>query len=598
MSDIGRPRWWLRLGAALLVGLGVLLGIDRLAGMGAERWAAAQVGVAAQSAASFRAAMLRSEIEKQRTLPVVLAQDPDVRAALEGRDPARIAGLNAKLETLAAGTGAGVIYLLDARGVTAAASNYRLPSSFVGSDYSFRPYYLKAMEEGAAEHFALGTVSRQPGLYITRRLDGPQGPLGVLVVKAEFSALEAQWQRAGDPTFVTDARDIVLVTSVPDWRFNATVPIADDQRAAIRASLQFGDATLALLPLRPAVGEGAAVTWAGAAFVEASAPVATIAWTLHVLEPLAATAQLAVLATRALAGLAAVSMLGAGAFILARRRSRAREREREAALRGELEARVAARTMELSRTNERLHTEMEERRRAQATAQTMQDELVQASKLAVLGQIAASVAHEVNQPVAAIRTFADSGAALLERGNSETARKNFATIAALTDRIGAITGQLRAFARKTSSDAGPVELRAVLEGALLLVGHRLRQSGVDLAVDLPLGDLVVAGERGRLEQVFVNLLQNAVEALSGVPEARIRIGAQASGADVVVSIADNGPGLAPQVLDSLFLPFTTTKPEGLGLGLVISHDIVAEFGGSLRAENDGGAVFTLTLRRL
>jgi two-component system C4-dicarboxylate transport sensor histidine kinase DctB len=228
----------------------------------------------------------------------------------------------------------------------------------------------------------------------------------------------------------------------------------------------------------------------------------------------------------------------------------------------------------------------------------MQDELVQASKLAVLGQIAASVAHEVNQPVSAIRTFAESGGILLGHGQTETARDNFATIASLTDRIGAITGELRAFARKSPAQVGPVALRTAIEGALLLVGHRLRQNAVELVLDLPDEAVTVAAERWRLEQVFVNLLQNAVEALAGRADGSIRITGRAEEGEVVVRIADNGPGLAPKILDSLFLPFTTTKPEGLGLGLVISHDIIAEFGGRLRAKNEDCAVFTLTLPRL
>ncbi len=602
MSDTSHRRRALRLGAALLISFGLLLALDALARFGAERWALGQVRAGAEAAAEFRAAMLRSEIEKQRTLPVVLAQDPDVRAVLEGRDPARIAALNAKLETLAAGTRAGVIYLLDTKGITLAASNYRSPASFVGSDYSFRPYFASAMADGTAEHFALGTVSHQPGLYITRRLDGADGPLGVLVVKAEFDAVETDWRRASDPTFVTDPRDIVLVTSVPDWRFHATTPIPDAQRDAIRASLQFGDAALDLLPLRRAETDDAEVTWPGApggsAFVEATVDVPTTSWRLHVLAPLAGTVQLAALAARSLALLAGILALGAAAFFLARRRRLAQERRQQAEMRRELEARVTARTAELSDANDRLRAEMEERRRAEATAREMQDELVQASKLAVLGQIAASVAHEVNQPVSAIRTFAESGSILLGHGQTETARDNFATIASLTDRIGAITGELRAFARKSPGQVGPVPLRAAIEGALLLVGHRLRQNAVELVLDLPDEAVTVAAERWRLEQVFVNLLQNAVEALAGRADGCIRITARAEDGQVVVRIADNGPGLAPKILDSLFLPFTTTKPEGLGLGLVISHDIVAEFGGRLRAKNEDGAVFTLTLPRL
>lgn len=596
MSVLRRlPRWLL----AGLAGAALLLALDAAARLSAARWALGEVRSGAEAAAAFRAAMLRSEIEKQRTLPVILAQDPDVRTALAGPDPARIAALNAKLEALAAATRAGVIYVIDTQGLAIAASNYRLPISFVGSDYAFRPYFARSMAEGGFEHFALGTVSHKPGLYIASRIDGPGGALGVVVAKAEFDDVEADWRRAADPTFVTDPRDIVLVTSVADWRFRATTPIPAEQREAIRASLQFGDAPLDLLPLR---AEAGLVTWPQApgdrSFVEASAPVPTTSWTLHVLEPFSGTLRLAALAARLIALLVGLAVIGVVTVILIRRRRLGEERRQQADMRRELEARVGERTAALSEANDRLLAEMEERRRAEAAARSAQDDLAQAGKLALLGQIAASVAHEVNQPVAAIRTFADTGGLLLERGEAGAARENFATIAGLTERIGAITSEMRAFARKSPTVIGPVPLRPAIEGALILVGHRLRQDAIALELDLPAEELTVQAERWRLEQVLVNLLQNAVEALAGRADARIRIDARAEAANVMLRVADNGPGLAPTVLANLFLPFTTTKPDGLGLGLVISHDIVAEFGGTLTAENDGGAVFTLTLPRL
>ena len=579
-----------------------LIGLDRLADYAAEEWALAKVGTEAEAAAALRVAVLRSEIEKQRSLPLILAQDPDVIAALQTRAADRLSALDAKFAALSAGTRAGAIYLLDAQGLTLAASNSGTPESFVGNIYDFRPYFRRAMIEGSAEHFAFGTVSRRPGLYLTRRIDGVAGTLGVLVVKTEFEAIETDWRRFAEPTFVTDERSIVLVTSEPDWRFRAEVAIPAQQQAEIRASLQFGDASLDLLPFQAQAGrlEVVKVRLLGNTearlFVERSAEVPTTGWTLHVLAPTKASIGLASVAARSIAWLVGLALLGGAAIILSRRRRAEVRRRREEEARRELEARVEVRTVELSHANDRLVAEMEERRRAQVAVQGLQDELVQASKLAVLGQIAASVAHEINQPVAAIRTYAENSLALLARDDRETAGSNLATIAGLTGRIGAITDELRAFARKTPPRIEAVALTSAIDGALVLVGHRLRQQAVCLTVDIEPG-LNVAAERMRLEQVFVNLLQNAVEALSGHLEGQITIAACAQPGGVVITIRDNGPGLPPEVMGSLFMPFTTTKPSGLGLGLVISHDIIAEFGGRFTVANVDGACFTITLPR-
>lgn len=584
-------------------GLLVLVVLDRLAVFGADRWAIAKVQAEAAFAADLRVTALRSEIEKQRTLPVVLAQDPDVRAALAHGDPSAVAALDAKFKTLAAATRAGVIYLMTDAGLCISASNAGTPLSFVGSDYSFRPYFQRAMEAGGAEHFAFGTVSLHPGLYLSRRVDDADGrPLGVVVVKAEFDDIENDWRRLPlpTPTFVTDTRSIVLVTSEPAWRFRATAPIAEDQKASIRASLQFGDAPLEQLAFHSVADTDhvVRVTLPGAgaprSFVEAQAGVPTTSWTLHVLVPTAPAVNLAATASRSVALLAGVLGLGACGLLLARRHRRQAEKARQSRTRRELEERVETRTAELKAANDQLKAEMAERRRARIALEALQDELAQATKLAMLGQIAASIAHEVNQPVAAIRVFADNARTFLDQGRPEAAGDNLGTIAALTERIGAITQELRAFARKPAREIGPVPMATAVRGVLGLMGYRLREHGIALALDIP-ETLVVRADRGRLEQVLVNLLQNAIEALAGRPDRRLRIVATRADGAVALTIADNGPGLPPEVMAALFMPFTTTKPHGLGLGLVICQDILREFGGTLAAENADGARFIITL---
>jgi two-component system C4-dicarboxylate transport sensor histidine kinase DctB len=226
----------------------------------------------------------------------------------------------------------------------------------------------------------------------------------------------------------------------------------------------------------------------------------------------------------------------------------------------------------------------------------MQDELIQSNKLATLGQIAAGVAHEINQPVSAIRAYADNAAVFLDRSDSRSARTNLDLIAGLTDRIGLITDELRAFARKSGGSPAPLAVREVVDGALLLVGPRLRQQGVRVVRDVADEAAQVLAERFRLEQVLVNLLQNAIEALGDRQDGEISVRVLVKRAQVQIIVADNGPGVAPEAAKTLFTPFATTKPRGLGLGLVISRDIVAEFGGELYLEpSPRGARFAISL---
>jgi two-component system C4-dicarboxylate transport sensor histidine kinase DctB len=575
-----------------------------IAGVTAERRAQGDLARRAQGSAALHAAVLRSELDKHRSLPFVLAQDPDVAAVLRSGSTAGARALDHKLETLAGGTRAAVIYVLDAKGMAIAASNWRQPTSFVGSDYSFRPYFTDAKRAGVAELFALGTVSRRPGLFMSRRVEGPNGALGVVVVKVEFERLEADWS-AAEPAFAADPEGIILVTSVTPWRFSTLAPLPAFERRRLHAEQRFGAAPFTVLAASPAVSAGRTPVLTTTAlpggeagrFMVAGADLGAGGWTVFTLTPAGAALRTAAAAAHAVALLAGLTICGVAAALLRWRGQATVRAARQEAARAELEARVEERTAELRKTNRRLTVEMDERRRAEAHVHLMQDELVQSNKLAALGQIAAGVAHEINQPVAAIRAYADNAAVFLDRADAKTARGNLSLIAGLTDRIGVITDELRAFARKTTAPAAPVAVREAIEGALLLVGPRIRQQGVHILRNEADEGVHVMAERFRLEQVLVNLLQNALEALEGAGDPEIAVQVATRRAQVRIVIADNGPGVAPRAAKTLFTPFATPKPRGLGLGLVISRDIIAEFGGELSLELGPGARFVITLSK-
>lgn len=598
-SGLVRPRWRL---AALALGVALaLLGTTFAAGRVARERAATDLSARAQAALPLASGALAGEIDKQRLIPLVLARDPEVIAAMLAPAPADTLRLDAKLKAIADEAGSAVIYLIDRSGLAIAASNAGRPDSFVGSDYAFRSYFSDAMRDGQAAQFALGTVSKRPGLYLTRRVDSVRGPLGVVVVKLEFDALEARWRESGFLIHVNDAQGVVLVTSVPDWRFGIVRPLQDE--AATRAALRLDDR-----PFRPVPGaasDGALVRIdrgggpAGYAAATMAVGPAAPGWNLTLFLPadaaMAASARNAEL-TALLAGL----LFAAGGFALLRRRRWALDRQAAlAGMNAELERRVDERTEALNRSNVALAAEITERESAETRVRRLREDLAQANRLSILGQIAAGVAHEINQPVAAIRTYAENGTRQIAGGDTVTAHETLRDIVSVTDRIGRITQMLRGFARRGTGTVGPIEVDAAIDGALALLSGRIRETGVEIArTDPATGIRVVAG-RIRLEQILVNLLQNALDAVRSHPEPAIAIRVVDGPETVSITIRDNGPGLAAEIRESLFMPFTTTKQTGLGLGLVISGDIAREFGGSLRhdADETPGASFTLELRR-
>lgn len=603
---------WLWRAGGIVLAVALVFGVLHAATLWARDEALTNAAAQARGAAQVNAALLRNNLDKFRALPFVLTRDVDVRAALENPAPGQVVPLDEKLDSLSRGVGASAIYVLDRKGLAIAASNWREPATFVGVDYQFRPYFQGSVAQGSAEHFALGTISHEAGLYLARRVDGVDGKLlGVVVLKVDFRELEADWRQSNAPIFVTDEHGVVLLGSVSDWRFKVLAPLASDLAQGLRTSLQFGDARFQPLPLRPAllaasngqlVRTDAALPQipAGAPLLHTTLPIAeSPGWTLHLLSPVQSSINQAT-ANAQLGALLAQSALAAIVGIVLLRRHRQRERaQQQAVIHEQLAALVDERTAQLLEVNEQLIEEMDQRQRTDARLHTMQEELVQASKLALLGQVAAGVAHEINQPVAAIRAYADNAAEFLRRHDDGSARENLHTIASLTERIGHITGELRAFSRKAGTAVGPTSLKDCLEGALLLVGPRARRQSVALQRPPEGQNYQVQANRIRLEQVLVNLLQNALEALDGQADGRIVVTLRDLGECVQVQVGDNGPGLSAQARARLFTPFHTTKPEGLGLGLVICRDLVAEFGGQLDVADpaDGGALFVLSLRK-
>lgn len=566
------------------------------------------------------AASLEREIGKYAFLPGTLDLEQDVIDLLSGAADGQVAGhVNIHLEKLNERAGTMSIYVIDAGGRVAATSNWRRTDSFLGEDLSFRPYFRDAIANGSGRFFGIGTTQGDPGYYLAARLAGGGGEQdirGVAVVKVSLGQLEKSWSTVEAPVLVADENGVVILSAVAGWKFTLLRPLDERTRAAFDYTRQYNRRALQPLGMREIEGDGHGaqlVRIAGEAaetvsvypvsgrFLAQSRALPDMQWTLTVLSQLEQVDSLAQ-SRAALAAIAAACLLLLAAVVAERRRHlrhRLAARETLQKAYDELEHKVEARTADLSAANQQLQDEIVERIRAERTLRAAQEELIQAGKLAVIGQLSTGIAHELNQPLAALRTLSANAGRFLERGDAETARSNLVRIAELAERMGRITGQLHSFARKSSGRSSPVRLGQALDNVLALLEARLRRSAASIERKGPPGEPVVMCDPNRLEQVLVNLVGNALDSMAGQPQPRIELSWDCADGVVRLQIRDHGPGLSDEARSHLFEPFFTTKPEGhgLGLGLTISAGIVRDFGGSLQGTNhpDGGAVFTLEL---
>ena len=562
------------------------------------------------------AASLEREISKYAFLPGTLNLEQEVLDLLGEGGGAAAGRVNGYLEKLNERAGTLAIYVMDGHGRVLASSNWRRPDSYLGEDLSFRPYFRDALESGSGRFFGIGTTRGEPGYYLASALTGEAGTLGVAVIKVSLEQLEKSWSTVEAPVLVADENGVVILSAVTGWKFTTLRPLDAATRAAFDHTQQYNRRALQPLGIKPIedydngvrlvriaaeAPETVSVYPVTGRFLEQSRTLPGTPWTLTVLSHLEQVDDLAQ-SRAALAAIAAASLCLLAVIVNERRRHlRDRLAAREALQKAhdELERKVEERTADLSAAIQQLQDEVGERIRAERTLRAAQDELVQAGKLAVIGQLSAGVAHELNQPLAALRTLSANAERFLERGDNDTARGNLARIAELVDRMGRITGQLRSFARKSSGQSAPVPLRQALDNALALLDARLRRDGAEVVRSALPDEPVALCDANRLEQVLVNLIGNALDAMAGQAAPRLELSWECVGQTVRLHVRDHGPGLSDEALARLFEPFFTTKAagDGLGLGLAISAGIVRDFGGNLQGANhpDGGAVFTLEL---
>ncbi|WP_370886048.1 ATP-binding protein [Caballeronia sp. RCC_10] len=573
---------------------------------------------------------LKSTLDRYEYLPYLLSRHPFVQDVLAAPDARNVDRANRYLEDLNRRSHATATYLIRADGFCVAASNWRGPDSFVGVEYHFRPYFVDAMKGGVGRFFGLGTISLEPGYYISQPVyqEGSHELIGVAVVKLNLEWL--QGADASEPLLVTDDHGVIFLSSVPSWKYHTVRPLPQSVEASVYSTRQYAQQPITPLPMSvvETLEGGAQIVRVGGglnapSFLATRRSIGEPDWqliTMAPLDPIESAAQTAVVVT-ALVFLSLCLL----AFYWRMRRARVREmirsREMLQTAYAELNQRVAERTADLSQANAQLTKEVNERTRAEQDLRAAHDELIQASKLAALGQMAAGITHELNQPLAALRSFSDNTRVLIDRGDQAAARENLEAIASLTERMGKITNQLKLFVAKARPKNARTDVARALRNVFAMLGPRLKNVALQVAPELE-GDgaaIHVRCEDLRLEQVLINLIGNALDAVASCDAPRIVIELDARPDAVEIIVRDNGPGIPADALPHLFEPFFTTKEtgHGLGLGLAISSAIARDYGGTLVARNvvapivaDGpeggtqadadrshGAEFVLTLRR-
>ncbi len=558
---------------------------------------------------------LHGVLGKYESLPILLAIDSNlVNTLLHPFEENRVETLNKYLETINRVSDSLDTYLMNKEGLTIAASNWNEKHPFIGQNFSYRPYFQEAMKGKLGRYFAIGTTSSKRGYYFAYPVEKDAEILGAVVIKIDIDSVEQKWAQRDESFLVSDPDGVVFITTNPEWRYKTLRPLAPDVLKSIEENKRYPDTVLTPLAdnlityeedvqlLTIDVGKDIEKM----RVMKQSQFMPHAGWNVHILTD-TRELQIKVLLVNILITLG-LTVFYIMLLLFLQRKQRLAELNRiettsKKALREaneQLESRVLIRTQQLTATNELLRQEILDRQQTEVKLKRTRKELIHAAKLAVLGQMSAGINHELNQPLAAIRSYADNGKQFLEKGRLDEAMWNLGQIGELTERMAQIGVQLKLFSKKSSGQIVTVPLHGVIDGALEIVNPSLKKAGISMTINVIPVDLEARANHVLLQQVLVNLMSNALQAMEGQEVKEITIECNGKGEKVLVAVDDNGPGIAEEHLQNIFEPFFTTKKsgQGLGLGLTISDRIVRDFGGQIRlARSKGGARFEFTLER-
>jgi two-component system C4-dicarboxylate transport sensor histidine kinase DctB len=586
-------RWFLLLCGYVLVLL--------LAASAAQHWNYSQLAIKAQHQSDNLAAFIRYEIGRYADLPKQIANSALLQSLLQEL-PDSADQLNQYLFQLQRSADVADLYLVNPSGIVIASSNASGKIHYVGRDFGFRPYVRDALAGQDAQYYALGHTSERRGYYYSVPVRIKGQILAVMVAKVDLEPIEQHQQQiaglADSHFMVTGQSDEVFLSDVPEWRLTSLTgkPLSEQEQQRY--------ITQAITPMRYSKGSAilspAYPLWRltienkTLSFLPYQRTLAEFGWTLTVLAS-PAPQQAALWSALLLVTLVYNSAL----LAIWVRRERRKRHLQLLQHNQQLEQRVIARTKDLAETNRQLIRQIERREQTETELAQTEQHLVQTAKLATIGALSASLNHELNQPLTALQSYAQTTEKLIDKGYLDDAKTNIQAMRQLTQRLSVIVAQFKDFSRKSSGKNQLVQVNKLVLDALGIVKHQCQQQGVKVRLQLPEQSPLVLADSIQLEQVLVNILTNGVQAMAGLADAAFHIAVRTQAHQVSIHIRDQGPGIEPHHLERIFEAFFSTKQrDGLGLGLSISQRIVQSFGGQLEVRNasQGGAEFIIVLR--
>ena len=543
---------------------------------------------------------IAAKLDKYANIPRLLSKDRELIDALKTpRNTAQIEVTNRYLAQVNEVIQASDTYLLNVSGTTIAASNWASEHSFIGRNFAWRPYFKQAIQGKRSQYFALGSTSGQRGYYYAYPVIYAAETIGVVVVKMDLYSIEENWQSQDSYFVATDDNNVIFMSSQPQWLFRSVSHLNETELERIRRSRQYLDKDIPSLGFKtntihsPTEWKNPQQGWLQGDMIVTTRPIPELALNIRVLSPKMDVFWNTFGFGLVLTMLFAIIYL---ATLLVRNRS-AKQRQIEHI---QQEAKQKLEFLVMERTAE-LHSEIDERIKTEQALRQAQDELIQTAKLAMLGQMSASISHELNNPLAAIRSFADNARRFLHKGAADRVDDNLSRISSLTERMAKISEQLKSFARRSDShETVEAQLFPIVLSAKELIQQQFKTNAVSLIITPPQSPINVQVNPIQLEQVLINLLTNAQQALNTQSDKKVMISFALQQDTVEVYVDDNGSGISQEQQPHLFDPFYTTKQNGLGLGLSISYQIIKGFDGRLLVEDSpfGGARFIICLPRV